>query len=245
MSALQVGQPYVHGQTKWREGAGYSYASDGHVLSIFINSPNRRQVEAIRKGRHNFALVIGPDLFFLLYRFGKAMGWSSAPFWDVIVPNEEREVPDANWPEGGVPLRVVLTDGTTGLVRAVRSVALPPHFACELHAAIRRQAIFPCLNKRAYSQALATMRQLCPTPRSLLQRAAACTGQVPREKLVHRVCLREHRLNQVLDLLDRLLRDSYDKEVNIYAQGVMQALDDELLWQGFMRVDGSYDIPRD
>lgn len=213
------------------------------MLSVFINSPNRRQIDAIRRGRYNFALVIGPDLFFLMYRFGRAIGWAGAPFWGVIVPSEERPLPSGAWPGGGVTLQVVLIDAGTGVVRAIRSVELPLDFTYDLNTAIRRQAMLPCLNKTAYQKALAAMRQICPTVRSLLQRAVAFAGPIPREKLVHRVWLREHRLNQLLDLLDHLSRDTDDKETNIYAQGVIRALDDELLGQGFMRVDGSYDIP--
>lgn len=245
MSAIQVGQPYIAGRTGLPEHAGYSYAADGHVLSIFIRSPNRRKMDAIRRGKDQFALVIGPDIFFLLYRFGKAIGWSAAPYWGIIIPNDERAVPAMDWPEGGTVLRVVLVDAATGLVRALRSVALPPHFVCDLHTAIRRQALLPCLNKTAYNVALASMRRLCPTSRRLLQLAVACTGPVPREKLVHRIWLREHRLNQVLDLLNRFSILSDDKETNIYAAEVLRALDAELMGQGFMHVDGSFEVPHE
>jgi len=104
------------------------------------------------------------------------------------------------------------------------------------------------LDKSRYDAALASMRQLCPTNRRLLQRAVACTDPVPREKLVHRIWLREYRLSQVLDLLNRFSIDSYDKKIkkiNLYAAEVSRLLDDELVGQGFMPVDGSFDIPRE
>lgn len=245
MNSLQVGQPYIAGRAELPEHAGYCYAADGHVLSIFMRSPDRRKVEAVRRGRCQFALTIGPGVFFLMYRFGKAIGWSAAPYWGAIIPKDQRSVPPEGWPDEGVVVRVVLVDATTGLVRSVRPATLPPGFACDLNKAIRQQALLPPLDKSGYSAALASMHQLCPTYRRLLQRAVACTGPVPREKLVHRIWLREHRLNLVLDLLESLISHSYDKRTNLYAAEVSRVLDDELLGQGFMRVNRSFDIPHE
>src|SRR5207237_1143018 len=68
-------------------------SADGHVLGIFMRSPDRRKVEAVRRGRCQYALVSGPGIFFLMYRFARAIGWSAAPYWGAILPNEERSVP--------------------------------------------------------------------------------------------------------------------------------------------------------
>jgi len=154
-------------------------------------------------------------------------------------------VPTEGWPERGAVLQVVLVDAATGVVRVLRPQTLPPDFTCDLHKAIRQHALLPSLDKRGYDAALANMRQLCPTSRRLLQRAVACTGPVPREKLVHRIWLREQRLNLVLDLLDWFSKDSDDKETNIYAANVSRMLEAELMGQGFMRVDGTFEIPHD
>jgi len=246
MDPSRVGQPYIADRTELRERAGYCYGADGHVLSIFMRSPDRRKVEAVRRGKYQFALVIGPGIFFLMYRFGKAIGWSDAPYWGAIVPADERAAPPEGWPEGGVVLQVVLVDAATGLIRALRDVPLSPAFACELHNAIRHHALLPLLDKRGFDAALAKMRQLCPTDRRLLQRAVACTGPVPPEKLAHRIWLREHQLNLVFDLLNWFsIHGDGDKEANIYAANVSRSLDAELLKQGFMRVDGTFEIPHE
>ena len=245
MYALQVGQPYIAGRREFPARPGYCYAADGHVLSIFMRSPDRRKVEAVRSGKCQFALTIGPGVFFLMYRFGKAIGWSAAPYWGAITPKDERSVPPEGWPDGGVVIQVVLVDATTGLVRSLRPARLPPGFACELNNAIRQQALLPRLDESGYNAALASMRQYCPTNRRLLQQAVACTGPVPREKLVHRIWLREHRLNLILDLLEWLLSHSDDKQTNLYAAEVRRVLDDEVMGQGFMRVDRSFDIPHE
>jgi hypothetical protein len=245
MESLEIGKPYIAGRRNLPEGAGYCYAADGHVLSIFMCSPDRRKVEAVRKGKCQFGLTIGAGVFFLMYRFGKAIGWSAAPYWNAITPNDERAVPPEASPGGGIVIKVVLVDALSGLVRCVRPAALPPGFSCELNNAIRQQALLPSLDKNGYNAALASMRQLCPTNRRLLQRAEACTGPVPREKLVHRISLREHRLNLLLDLLEWLSSHSYDKQANLYIDEVMRVLDKELMGQGFMRVDRSFEIPHD
>lgn len=57
---------------------------------IFLRSPERRIVEAVRRGKCQFALVIGTAVFYLMYRFGKAIGWSAAPYSGTMTPNEKR-----------------------------------------------------------------------------------------------------------------------------------------------------------
>ena len=245
MDSSLVGQPYISGRTEWAEGAGHCYAADGHVLSIFMRSPDRRKVEAVRRSRCQYALVSGPGIFFLMYRFARAIGWSGAPYWGALLPNEERSVPAEGWPEGGAFLQVVLVNAATGLIRAQRATTLPPYFACELHEAIQRQAMLPPLGKSAYYAALAKVRRICPTARRLLQRAVTWTGPVPPEKLAHRIWLREHQLNQLTDLLGRFSNLSDDKEMHMEAAKVMRALDAELERQRFMRLGGTSGIPHD
>lgn len=246
MDSLREGEPYIAGRRDLRERAGYSYSADGQVLSIFMRSPDRRKVEAVRRGRSQFALVIGPGIFFLMYRFGKAIGWSAAPYWGALSPNQERTLLVEGWPAGDVVLNVVLVDAATGIIRSVRTETLPLDFSCDLRNAIRHQAQLPILDKRGFDSALAKMHKLCPTSRRLLQRAVACTGPVPREKLAHRIWLREHRLNLLFDLLNWFsIHADGDKEVNIYADNVRCMLDAELMKQGFMRVDGTFEIPHE
>lgn len=243
VDSLQVGHPYITGQTEWVEGSDYGYFADGHVLIICIRSPERRTVDAVQKGKVQLALTMGAGVFYLMYRFGRAIGWSAAPYVGSMIPNERRSVPAEGWPAAGVLLKVVMVDAATGKVRALRSVPLPPGFGCELNQAIRQIALLPALDKKNYEAALSNMRRLCPTNRRLLQRAEFCTGAVPREKLVHRICLREYRLNLLLDLVDWFTTRNDDKYVSRYAAEVMSQFDKELLGQGFMRVDRSGDIP--
>lgn len=244
MAHLEVGQPYAVGRTSWPEAAEYDYCGVEHELRVFVRSPKAREAEAVRRGKYQFALVQGPFVFFLMYRFGKAIKWSHAPCsWQLASGERQAAAPAAIQTAMHAPLRAVLVDAQTGLVRALRTVTLPPGFAHDLKRALRW--LFPLAARADYDAALVDMNRLCPTSRHLLQRAVACTGPTPREKLVHRVCLREHRMNLLLDLIDWFLNHSYDNQTIRYAEEILRSVEPELYAEGFMRDDRSCEVPHE
>jgi len=244
MPSPEVGQPYVVGRTSWPEGAEYDYCGGEHELAVFLGSPKAREAEAVRRGKYQFALVMGPSVFFLMYRFGKAIKWSHGPCsWELASGERQRAAPGAMKTAMQAPLRVVLVDAQTGLVRALRTVTLPPGFACHLVEALRY--LMPLATRADYDAAIADMKRLYPTRRRLLERAVACTGATPREKLVHRIRLREQRMNLLLDVIDWFLMHSYDDEAIRYAEEVLRTIEPDLYAEGFMRDDRSAHIPHE
>jgi hypothetical protein len=244
MAGLEVGQPYAVGRTNWPEGAEYDYCGGQHELRLFLRSPKARETEAVRRGKYQFALVSGPSVFFLMYRFGKAIKWSHAPCsWQLASGERQPAAPAAMQAAMQALLRAVLVDAQTGLVRALRTVTLPPGFECDLSNALRTQ--FPLASRADYDAALADMNRFCPTSRRLLERAVACTGPTPREKLVHRVRLREHRINMLLDLIYCFMNRSYDDQTIRCAEEVLSTVEPELYAEGFMRVDRSFEVPHE
>ena len=101
---------------------------------------------------------------------------------DIIVPEEERTIPDEPaTPETGALLQVILVDAGRNIIRAIRGWKLSPGFTRQLHQAIRRQAALPwdatlydTLMKQACAKFLSALR-------ILPQAVARCRGKVTEQ----------------------------------------------------------------
>lgn len=139
MLALEVGQPYVKGKTQWPEAADYSYRRGQHELRLFMDRPTTHEVEVVRSGLSRFALAVTGPVLWLAFAFGD-LPWNTATFNIHLVPEAEREAPPAPTRiQQRALLHVVLVDAATGLVQALRVLALSGTFTNALHKAIQGQ----------------------------------------------------------------------------------------------------------
>jgi hypothetical protein len=153
----------------------YNFRAGTHELRMFFRLPTRREVEAVRKGRCEFALAFEGPVIFLMYFFDPAIDWSDAPYCWHLVPEVERTLPQRGGPETRALLQANLVEAQSGLVRALRVVTFLPAFTRALHFAIREQAALPWLGREAYEEALASIYKRYPTSGDLLARAVART----------------------------------------------------------------------
>src|SRR3989442_1943192 len=98
MTALEVSKPYIAGRTAWPEGLEYHYGALQHEFRMFLGSPTRDEVEAVRHGECEFALAYDDGVIFFLYRFGEAIRWSDSPYFFHLIPSGEPILPDAEDP---------------------------------------------------------------------------------------------------------------------------------------------------
>jgi len=111
-------------------------------MILFLNSPTRDEIYAVRKGIAHLALYVERNLIILLYKFGQAIRWSDAPYSVHLVPQEER-VELATDENSWALLHILLVDAETGIIKAMRVISLPPDFTSALHRAIKDQAAMP------------------------------------------------------------------------------------------------------
>lgn len=157
LHAYRVGEPYIPGRTSYPEAVQYSYRGGAHELLMWLADPLEREVRDIARGDCELALFVEQPLLILLYRFGKTLPWSDAPFAFHLVPQAERSLPEPTGvAEPHALLQVTLVDAVTGIVRALRMIALLPAFTTALHLAIRDQAAAPW-DPAAYDRALAAL----------------------------------------------------------------------------------------
>jgi hypothetical protein len=131
MHVLEVGKPYIAGRTNWPERVEYNYRSGEHELRLFLRSPSREEVEAVRSGGCEFGVAIERPVIFFLYCLPPAADWSDAPLSCHLVPHNEQALPGVSGPETWALLQVMLVDAETGLVRVLRTVAVDPELAQE------------------------------------------------------------------------------------------------------------------
>lgn len=167
-----VGEPYIPGRTRWPELAEYNYRQGTHELRLFLRRLSTDDVQAVRTGSAAFALVEERPVVLLLYRFGRRVPWSDAPFSLHLVPEEQRSLPPPLSGEQRATLQVVLVDADTGLIRALRLLSFTPAFSRALHGAIMRQAE-SSFDPAVFDATLASLYAQYPTTEALLPHAIA------------------------------------------------------------------------
>lgn len=171
--AEKVGEVYPGLSFPVAEIGEYNYFDAGHELRLFFRSPRRAEIEAVKRERAEFALLVEGSVIFFLYRFGFSDGvpWSDAPYTLHLVPEERRQVPTGS---GRALLTVVLADAQSGVVRAIRAVTLSEEFTATLHETIRDQAASRW-SQAEYDHDLAVAYAEYPDTESMLEKAIART----------------------------------------------------------------------
>lgn len=178
MNILRVGAPFEPGVPRWPELSHYAWdpahaPASHHRLTVFAASPTARERVAFRSGgRLELALIVDGPVILLLWT-GAGWPWSDAPYsWHLQAARAPLGVPDTSpVPTGaGVPMDAILVDAATGLVAAIRTMAMPGSYATALHRAIYDQAALTW-DPRAYD---ARVQSLAAEPcETLVTRATA------------------------------------------------------------------------
>lgn len=111
----------------------------GVELLLTFPRPSSEEINAVRSGEAKFALIAADHALMLCHRFG-AQPWQDAPWQAVRQAMGDRAVGLAEGaPDQHLVVQVVLVDGATGIVRALRAVTWPPEFVAAVRTAIERQ----------------------------------------------------------------------------------------------------------
>lgn len=180
LHAYSVSQRYHPDRASWPDGVTqYNYRSGGHELILFLARPRSTEVQTVKRGNTEFALVTQDDLLLLLYRFdknGDGLPWGDAPYSWHLVPADQRDLPsEPETPERRDLLHVLLVDAADGLIRAIRVVTLSPSFTAVLRGSIREQAARPWPGDAAYDRQLQALYQRFPQTAEMLPLATART----------------------------------------------------------------------
>jgi hypothetical protein len=156
-----------------REETSFGYRDGVFELSLLARAPEDRQIEAVRQGEAEFALVIEEPMALLCYRFGTAIPWSAVPVLDNKPILDVRPAGAAHC-ESRALLSTTLVEAARLTVLASRNVTLSLDFSRVLNEWIRDQARLP-FDPREQSRALNRLRRRCPNDRALVAFATVRT----------------------------------------------------------------------
>jgi len=177
MHAIEIGKPYIPGKTDYAEGGEYNYRSGTHELRIFLHDLAVAEISAVESGEAEFAFAYEqPDMLMFLYRFGRVLTWSDAPYTIHLVPEAQRTEPPSLSDDERALLTIILIDAHSGIVKALRVVSLSSELSAKLHAHIQRQAAAP-FDEGAYDAALAALQARFTS--SALARRAVASCRIP------------------------------------------------------------------
>jgi hypothetical protein len=125
MQKLEVGKPYKEGLKRIPEGMIFNFDQSGGLLRIVFDSPLESEIKEITQGKIKLGLLEEAGIIFFFIKFGE-LPWMDAPYnVEFSQPFELEELTD---PKTGYALQIVLIDGTTGIVQALKLIKLP----CEM-----------------------------------------------------------------------------------------------------------------
>lgn len=138
-----VGRPYPDGTEKFPPRDEYRFRDGRHLLTLFRESVPAGAIETMRTSSFEFAIFVGRQLFWFLFRpdSDKNAEWSGGPFSIHLFPEHRQALP----PVGAPPreqqtLRLLLVELPLGTIHVNRAVLLPPELLSFLQAEIHRQA---------------------------------------------------------------------------------------------------------
>lgn len=187
-TVFQVGQPLDPHRRRWEEGVMYTYHQDMHQMLLFFTDIRSFERKAVERGVAHFGLYVEEYVIMLLFKMdgpggGKGIDWHDAPYSWHLLPAEARTMPPSpqDIHEGeGAPLIILLIDAATGIIRAIRVMALSHEFTSHLYRAIREQADRP-FDKHRYQKQVLGLRQKFPTVPLMVAAAQARCRVGPSE----------------------------------------------------------------
>lgn len=139
----EVGTRYHPGKTRWAEAGEYNFRMGAHELRLFWARPSVQEIQAVRQGQLEVALLVAPPVLWFLYRVDGGCDWSDAPYTWHLLPQDQRIPPEPLTGEQRALLNVVLVDASDGIIKALRAVSLSPELSQALHGAIAEQRAAP------------------------------------------------------------------------------------------------------
>lgn len=186
MPTFRVGQLYSPTVRRWEEGVQYNFRSGSHELTLFFRNPTTNEVQAVERGRKEFALLLDGDVIvFLFHFFGananqKGIPWSDCPYsWHLLPPTDRQVLPVSPaemTPEMRAAMQVFLVNADTGILLAMRPLITLSHdFTVNLHQAILDQIARP-FDKVRYDRQVRMLQARYQSHEMVRHAIARCEG---------------------------------------------------------------------
>lgn len=136
MQKLEVGKPYQEELTRIPEGIVFDFNQGGGFLRIVFDRPLDSEIKEITQGKIKLGLLEEEGIIFFFIEFGE-LPWMDAPYnVEFSKPFELEELTD---PKTGYAFQIVLIDGMTGIVRALKQIELPYEMSKRFKELVEKQ----------------------------------------------------------------------------------------------------------
>ena len=140
MQKLEVGKQYQEGVKRIPEGMIFNFDQGGGFLRIVFDSPLESEIKEITQGKIKLGLLEEAGIIFFFIKFGE-LPWMDAPYnFEFSQPFELEELTD---PKTGYALQIVLIDGMTGIVQALKLIKLPHEMSKHFNEMVEKQRATP------------------------------------------------------------------------------------------------------
>lgn len=136
MKKLKVGQPYKNGLKRIPEGMIFNFDQSGGLLRIVFDCPLDTEIKEITQGKIKLGLLEEEGIIFFFIKFGE-LPWMDAPYYvHFSKPYDLEELID---PKTGYAVQIVLVDGMTGIVQALKLIELPHEMSKRFKELVEKQ----------------------------------------------------------------------------------------------------------
>jgi hypothetical protein len=136
MRHLEVGKPYTEGVSRIPEGIVFDFNRVEGYLRIAFDSPLESEINEITQGKIKLGLLEEDGIIFFFAKFG-SLAWMETPYNVAFYqPYTFEELPDE---KAGYAVQVVLLDGMTGIVKALKLIELPHLMSKQFKELVERQ----------------------------------------------------------------------------------------------------------
>lgn len=122
MKKFKVGQPYKEGLKRIPEGMVFNFDQESGFLRIIFDNPLDSEIREINEGKIKLGLLDEAGIIFFFIKFGE-LPWLDAPY--NVEFSQSFELKELTDPKTGYALQIVLIDGMTGIVQALKLIELP------------------------------------------------------------------------------------------------------------------------
>jgi hypothetical protein len=158
-----------HDRTEW------NYRSGIHLVVMTYYDITRDELVDFTQGPARFAFTVEDNVIFFSYALGHTP-WSDNPYSWHKLSSEEQEAglpPEIRDEKERALINIIIVEGSTRKIAAVRQVYLSNEMTREVHQAIRCQAKRGWEDDEAHEETIERVYREYPTPVSLLKRAVA------------------------------------------------------------------------
>ena len=140
MRDLEIGKPYQEGLERIPESIVFDFTQNGGFLRIVFDSPLDNEIEEIKQGNIKLGLLRKEEIIFFFIKLGK-LPWMEASYnVSFSQPFELLELTNEN---KGYTVQVVLIDGMTGIVKALKLIGLPHDMSLKFKEMVEKQRQTP------------------------------------------------------------------------------------------------------